>query len=204
MSRPATPLGAGPMEPEPMRITSLRRETGDTFTIRLDASARTGGFGFAPGQFNMLYAFGVGESAISISGDPAEPHTLVHTIRAVGTVTAAIRRQGRAGVLGVRGPYGAPWPLDAARGGDVLLVAGGLGLAPLRSVVYHVLRHRSDFRDVALLVGARSPQDLPFRGDIGRWARSGAIQVLVTVDRSDATWKGIVGVVPPLVRAARV
>jgi NAD(P)H-flavin reductase len=196
--------GLGPMTPQPMRILSHRKETGDTFTIRLDTSARTDGFAFAPGQFNMLYAFGVGESAISISGDPAEPETLVHTIRAVGTVTNAIRGQGPRGILGVRGPYGTPWPLDAARGGDLLLVAGGLGLAPLRSVVYHVLRHRSDYRDVTLLVGARTPEDLPFRREIARWSRRGDIQVLVTVDRAGARWKGAVGVVPPLVRAAFV
>lgn len=198
-------VAAGPaLVPAPCRILSHRRETADTYTIRLDVSSRPGGFSFRPGQFNMLYAFGIGESAISISGDPGEPDTLIHTIRAVGSVTHAIRALGRAGTIGVRGPFGTPWPVDQARGGDLLLVAGGLGLAPLRPVVYHVLRHRADYGDVALLVGARTPEDLPFRGELARWAARGGIQVHVSVDRADPGWRGSVGVVPALVRDARI
>ena len=191
------------MTPTPARIQKVRRETADTFTIDLDVDSQRGGFRFVPGQFNMLYVFGVGEVPISISGDPGEPRKLVHTIRAVGTVTAAIRKQGKTGVLGVRGPYGHGWPLEQAKGGDLLLVAGGLGLAPLRPAIYHVLRHRSDFRDVALLVGARTPKDLLFRGELARWQREGRIQVLVSVDRAELDWKGHIGVVPSLLREAR-
>jgi len=202
MTRSAGAPAARAMMPTPMRVTGRRRETGDTFTLRLEPGAP--GLAFAPGQFNMLYAFGTGESAISISGDPGEPGTLVHTIRAVGGVTRAIDRQGRRGMLGVRGPFGTPWPLEKARGGDLLLVAGGLGLAPLRPVVYHVLRHRGDYGRVALLVGARTPDDLPFHAELRRWARGGDLQVLVTVDRAPTNWKGLVGVVPPLVADARV
>lgn len=193
----------GPMAPVPFRIQRVERETADTFTIHLDVSGRAGGFRFAPGQFNMLYVFGVGEVPISISGDPEEPSTLVHTIRAVGTVTHAIRNQPMAGVLGIRGPYGHGWPLVEAKGRDLLIVAGGLGLAPLRAAVYHVLRHRAEFRDVALLVGARTPDDLIFRAELEGWARDGRIQVLVTVDRAAPDWEGPVGVVPSLLRQAR-
>ncbi|MCK6470917.1 MAG: FAD/NAD(P)-binding protein [Dehalococcoidia bacterium] len=192
-----------PMTPTPARIRKVRRETSDTFTVHLDVDGRDGGFRFAPGQFNMLYVFGVGEVPISISGDPGAPSELVHTIRAVGTVTRAIQKQRKASVLGVRGPFGQGWPLDKAKGGDLLLVAGGLGLAPLRPAVYHVLEHREDFRDVSLLVGARTPEDLLFRSELSRWQRKGRIQVLVTVDRATPDWKGPIGVVPPLLREAR-
>lgn len=191
------------MIPTPLRIQKMDRETEDTFTMRLDVSGLQGGFHFAPGQFNMIYVFGVGEVAISISGDPESPGELVHTIRAVGTVTKAIRAMSKHGVLGVRGPYGQPWPMEAAKGRDLLLIAGGLGLAPLRPAVYHVLRHRADYGNVALLVGARTPEDLLFRAQLQRWTRDGDIQVLVTVDRAGPAWRGLVGVVPALLRDAR-
>lgn len=197
------PAPAEPMLPAPLRIRKVRRETADTFTVHLDAPDREAGFRFAPGQFNMLYVFGVGEAAISISGDPGATGEIVHTIRSVGTVTNAIRKQHSGGVLGVRGPYGSGWPIEEARGGDLLLIAGGLGLAPLRPAVHHVLRHRADFRNVALLVGARTPEDLLFRGELRRWARHGSIQVLVTVDRATPKWRGPVGVVPSLLKEVR-
>jgi len=193
----------GPTTPVPLRIQRVERETADTFTVHLDVSGRPAGFPFAPGQFNMLYVFGVGEVPISISGDPDQPSELVHTIRAVGTVTHAIRNQPKDGVVGLRGPYGHGWPLANAKGGDLLIVAGGLGLAPLRAAVYSVLRHRAEFRDVALVVGARTPQDLIFRAELEQWAREDRIQVLVTVDRAGTDWEGPVGVVPSLLRQAR-
>lgn len=191
----------GPMLPTPARIRAMQQETADTFTLHLDVAG--GDYRFAPGQFNMLYVFGVGEVPISISGEPHEPAAWIHTIRDVGTVTAALRNQGHGGALGVRGPYGHGWPLDEARGGDLLLVAGGVGLAPLRAAVYHVLRHRADYREVALLVGARTPDDLIFRTELEAWAREGRIQVRVTVDRAVPGWSGPIGVVPPLLREVR-
>ncbi|MEZ5286736.1 MAG: FAD/NAD(P)-binding protein [Vicinamibacterales bacterium] len=198
------PLPVCGLVPHPLRIAQVRRETVDTFTIALDVAGWPGGYTFAPGQFNMLYAFGMGESAISVSGDPGQPGRLVHTIRAVGTVTRALQRLRRGAAVGVRGPYGTAWPLADAEGGDLLLMAGGLGLAPLRPVVYHVLRHRARFGAVALLVGARTPEALPFRRELARWARHGDIQVRVTVDRAGADWRGAVGVVPALARDVRV
>jgi NAD(P)H-flavin reductase len=182
-----------PMAPTPLPIASVTRETHDTFTLGLQAPL----FRFAPGQFNMLYVFGIGEAAISLSGDPETTAELVHTIRAVGSVTDALAALSHGAVIGVRGPYGRGWPLDEARGRDLVLVAGGVGLAPLRPAVYHVLRHRAEYGDVALLYGARTPGDLLYRNELDAWRERG-IDVRVTVDRADDEWRGDVGVVPAL------
>jgi NAD(P)H-flavin reductase len=191
---------AGPMTPEPLRVRSLRHETADTFTVSLDVSERSGGFPFQPGQFNMLYAFGVGEVPISISGDPGRPGELIHTVRAVGSVTEALRRVGRGGRMGVRGPYGRSWPLEEARGLDVVVVAGGLGLAPLRPAILHLLRHRAAYGRVSVLVGARTPEGLLYRRELARWQEGSRLKVLVTVDQAGLDWTGRVGVVPALLR----
>ncbi len=146
--------GIGPMVPEAREILATTRETLDTFTLKLGASGRGDGRGFAPGQFNMLYLFGLGEAAISISGDPGRPEALIHTIRAVGTVTRAMQSLRRGASIGVRGPYGTAWPLDEAKGRDVVLVAGGIGLAPLRPAIYQLFRHRQDYGRIVILYGA--------------------------------------------------
>lgn len=185
-----------PMVPEPARVVWALRESHDTVTLALDSAG--GKRPFQPGQFNMLYAFGVGEVPISLSGDPANPDVAVHTIRAVGAVSEALCRLERGGVVGVRGPYGKPWPMEAARGSDLIIVAGGLGMAPVRPAVYHALARRSDYRRVFLLVGARTPPDLLFQAELDRWRQQGDLTVLVTVDRASTDWKGRVGVVPAL------
>jgi NAD(P)H-flavin reductase len=182
------------MAPAPARVVGARRESHDVVTLTIDAGGERP---FSPGQFNMLYAFGVGESAISMSGDPGRSDVHVHTIRAVGPVTDALCRLERGGLVGVRGPFGSGWPTNAARGADLLLVAGGLGLAPLRPAVYDALARRSELGRVSLLVGARTPEDMLFSRQLERWRRAG-IDVLTTVDRADASWTGRVGVVTAL------
>ncbi|WP_224246304.1 FAD/NAD(P)-binding protein [Hyalangium gracile] len=201
---PLSTFAAGPMTPEPLRVRSIRRETADTWTFSIDVSRRPGGFPFRPGQFNMLYAFGVGEVAISISGDPGRPGELLHTVRTVGPVTHALRGIGRGGTLGVRGPYGQPWPLEEARGQDVVVVAGGLGLAPLRPAILHLLRHRAEYGRVSVLMGARTPEDLPFRRELMRWRTNSRLRVLVSVDKASPGWTEHVGVVPALLRDVEV
>jgi NAD(P)H-flavin reductase len=195
-------LQPDPMSPVAFRVAGVRRETADTYTLQLLPAAGNAPFRFAPGQFNMLYAFGIGEVPISMSGDPAEPEQLVHTVRAVGSVTNALCRARRGDVLGIRGPYGRPWPVAEVRGADVLVIAGGLGLAPLRPVVYYLLRHRAEYGHVAVLVGGRTPGDLLFRGELARWAKRRDLLVLVTVDRASPGWAGRAGVVTALVAAA--
>lgn len=185
-----------PMLPVPMRIASTRRETRDTVTLRIDS--RSAPRPFLPGQFNMLYVFAVGEAAVSVSGDPARGDEVVHTVKAVGAVTAALCKLRRGDVVGVRGPYGNPWPLGELGGRDLLFVAGGVGLAPLRPALYRVLSHREKFGRVRLLFGARTPEDLPFRRELGRWESRADVEVLTIVDRAEAGWRGRVGVVPAL------
>jgi NAD(P)H-flavin reductase len=187
--------------PRFLRIRRVVRELPDTVTFQLDTPE--GGFWFAPGQFNMLYALGVGEVPISISGDPAVCSRLLHTVRAVGRVTRPLCALRKGAILGVKGPFGVGWPLDEARGKDVLFVAGGLGLAPLRSAVVHVLARRADFRRVTLLYGARSPDTLLFRRDLEAWRGRLDFEVEVTVDHAPADWRGHVGVVPALLARAR-
>ncbi len=204
LSAPQAVGAAGPMTPEPLRVRSLRRETADTWTVSLDVSQRPGGFPFQPGQFNMLYVFGVGEVAISISGDPGRPGELIHTVRDVGAVTHALCGVKRGGMLGVRGPFGRPWPLEQARGQDVVVVAGGLGLPPLRPAILHLLRHRAEYGQVSVLVGARTPEDLTFRRELARWQEDSRLRVLVTVDKASPGWTEHVGVVPALLRDVEV
>jgi NAD(P)H-flavin reductase len=191
------------MRPVRYRVERNRRETHDTFTLDLVPADGGAALSFAPGQFNMLYMFGVGEVPISISGDPADTRALVHTIRAVGGVTRAMRGLGTGDVVGVRGPYGAPWPVEAAAGEDVVLVAGGIGLAPLRPALYAVLARRREYGRVALLYGARSTADILYLRELMRWRSRFDLDVYATLDRGDARWTGDVGVVTSLVARAR-
>lgn len=185
-----------PYLPTPMTIARAVREVEDVVTFTFDVP---GGFAFRPGQFNMLYAHPAGEVPISISGDAAEPERLVHTIRSVGSVTRAMTALGEGSSLGVRGPYGTPWPLDEARGRDVLVVAGGLGLAPLRSAILHVLARRADYGRVTILAGARSPSQLLFRDDLARWRGRFDCRLEAIVDHAGRDWFGGVGALTKLV-----
>ncbi len=190
---------ADPMVPKPTAIRAVRRETADTFTWSLDVKDGADGFAFKPGQFNMLYQFGVGEVPISISGDPARPDRIEHTIRAVGTVTQAMLALQKGSAVGVRGPYGSAWPVEAARGRDVVLVAGGIGLAPLRPVIYHLMHHRTDYERVCILYGARSPSEMLYREELERWRGRFDASVNVIVDRGGPGWRGNMGVVTSLI-----
>ncbi len=183
------------MVPTVVRVASRQEETPGVFTLGLELPAS--GWRFQPGQFNMLYAFGVGEAAISLCGDSSDSSQVLHTIRAVGSVTNALQRMQPGDSVGVRGPFGSCWPLEAARGNDLVIVAGGIGLPPLRSALYHLMRRRQDYGRVALLYGVRTPADVLYRDEIASW-RQHDIQVLVTVDRGDPAWAGPIGVVTEL------
>lgn len=180
--------------PVAFRVADKRQETADTWTLRLEGPP----VGFAPGQFAMLYAFGVGEAPISVSaigGDGA----VVHTVRAVGAVTRAICAARPGDVLGVRGPFGTAWPLAEAEGCDVLVIAGGIGLAPLRPVIHALLSDRDHYRDVSILYGGRSPAELLYEHELERWRARFDVDVDVTVDVAGGDWHGRVGVVTRLI-----
>jgi len=190
------------MVPRVARVRRRVRDIADVWTLTLEMEDGEP-FVFAPGQFNMLTAFGVGEVAISISGDPSKPEEgLVHTIRDVGTVSGAVARLVAGEAMGVRGPFGAGWPVDAAKGSDVVIVAGGLGLAPLRPLIYAVLAERKSFGKVVLLYGARNPAEILYRSELEAWRRRLDVDIHVTVDHAESDWFGNVGVVTNLISRA--
>ena len=152
----------------------------------------------------MLWVFGVGELPISISGDPADSKSLTYTVRSVGPATQALVNRQPGQSLGVRGPFGAGWPIEQAQGRDVLVVAGGIGLAPLRPVIYHVLSHKEQYGRLVILYGARSPRDMLYRKEMAAWARQKDTQVLSTVDYGGVSWRGRVGVVTSLFKFLRL
>lgn len=191
-----------PMLPTVYRVQHVRRELSDTFTLELEPADGSEVPPFATGQFNMLYVFGVGEIPISISGDPDQRKPLVHTTRAVGTVSKAMHQLKPADVIGVRGPFGSHWPIEHAKGKDVVIVAGGIGLAPLRSAMYQLLAQRDQYGKVVLLYGARTPQDVLYRRELEHWRSHFDLEVLVTVDHATGTWRGSVGVVTTLISRA--
>lgn len=186
-----------PLTARPYVVSTIRQQTHDIVT--LDVRPTEDPIAFAPGQFDMVYVYGVGEAAISISSDPATPEVLSHTIRAVGWVTRALNGLQPGATIGIRGPYGRGWPLDDAEGRDLVIVAGGIGLAPVRPAIMAALAQRERFNRIALLVGARSPRDLVFRDDLDRWNTDPAIDVHVTVDSAVRGWHDHVGVVTKLI-----
>jgi len=191
----------GAMTPLPYRVVRTQQENHDNWTLELepvDGAIEP----LAPGQFTMLYSFGVGEVPISTSGDlEHNGTTIVHTIRAVGAVTNALCAAQPGDVIGVRGPFGNTWPVEAAHGRDLVVVGGGVGLPPLRPIVYHALNHRSDFERVVVLYGGRTPDDLLFTDELAAWAKE--IDVDITVDAAGKDWTGKVGVVTKLIPPAQ-
>lgn len=186
-----------PMVPRPFRLVEKTWETPDTATLVFEDHEQLERR-FEPGQFMMIYVFGVGEVPVSLAGNPHMGHVLVHTVRAVGAVTDAIVTLEPGDTVGMRGPYGKSWPLSDASGGDLLVVAGGIGLAPLRPAILEGLNQRDGLRSLSLLYGARTPTDLLYRGDLLGWISTNGIDVEVTVDRTGSDWWGDVGLVTDL------
>ena len=193
------------MLPQPAVIQAIKPEAAGifTFTLQFSDPAEAAAYRFKPGQFNMLYLPGFGEVAISLSSDPSEIGRMGHTIRNAGGVTRAIGRLRVGDVIGVRGPYGSAWPMEAGLGKNLVLVAGGIGLAPLRPVILAVMRERQAFQRVVLLYGARTPADLLYTAEFASWQEHG-IEAHTTVDIGNESWRGLVGVVPQLFYRIRV
>jgi NAD(P)H-flavin reductase len=184
--------------PIPYRVVANDPETAETRTLRLEP-ADGDRILYAPGQFAMTYAFGAGEVPISISGDPDGSPELVQTIRAVGAATRSLCELGEGEEVGIRGPFGRGWPPTPEPEGDLLLVAGGLGLAPLRPALLRALRHRAGIRRLVLLYGGREPAQLLFRPELERWLALDELDCELIVDIARSDWRGRVGVVPSLI-----
>jgi NAD(P)H-flavin reductase len=190
------------MVPVPHRVADKRQETHDTWTLLLEPS-RESIAPFSPGQFAMLYAFGVGEIPVSFSGESEDGGRLRHTVRSVGATSGAICSLEKGAYVGVRGPFGSSWPVTEAEGRDVIVVAGGIGLAPLRPVIYHVLSHRERFARVTIAYGARAPAELLYMEELQHWRARLDVELGVTVDSAGAEWRGRVGVVTTLIGAGQ-
>ena len=188
-----------PMRPDWAELVDIQMEAPgvSTYWLRFEDPAVRESYSFEPGQFNILTVPGYGEAAISISSDIVDTEKIGHTIRLMGNVTNAISRLKVGDTVGVRGPFGSSWPIRGHKGKDIYISAGGIGLPPLRPVIYHIMENRGDYGEVTVLYGARTPQDLQFPDEYDSWREAG-IQVMVTVDRADEGWDGRVGVVPLL------
>ena len=209
-----TPRG-NPLVPQPYRVLERQVETADTVTLAL-APVSGPAPAFEAGQFHMLSAYGVGEVPISISGEGvgtrwphvaeggAAPRTILHTVRAVGAVSAALVGSGPGSILGVRGPYGTGWDLAAAEGEDVLVVAGGIGLAPLRPAIRTLVAQRELFSAVSVITGARRPEEVLYGEEQDAWGRNTGVLVEQTVDHATTRWRGHVGVVTRLLNRAQI
>lgn len=195
----------GSMLPFPARIAEIKEEAYAiaTYNLVFEDEVLRQRYRFRPGQFNMIYLPGIGEVPISLSSDPAHQDRLGHTIRYAGNVTRAMSRLQLGDVVGLRGPYGSAWPMDRLRGSDLVIVTGGIGLAPLRPVIYAIMHNRADFGKVFLLYGARTPGDMLYGDEFQTW-EDHDIQVRLTVDRADERWRGQVGVVPMLFYQVRL
>jgi len=184
------------MTPVPFQVRSVREELAHTFTLELEPP--NGEFNFLPGQFTMMYAFGIGEVPISISSRSSNKETILQTIRRTGAVTNALGGLKPGAYVGIRGPYGTPWPMDKAEGRDLLIIGGGIGLAPLRPAIYHALENRDRYNQVIVLYGTRMPPDILFKKELDLWTNRDDVTALVTVDAADRGWHGSVGVVTRL------
>jgi NAD(P)H-flavin reductase len=193
---PEPRTGHSPLTPAPYRVVGRRAEVGDVVTLSLEPAGTSLAPDFVHGQFNMVTAFGVGEVAISISSAPGAAGPIEHSIRDVGAVTHALCSAPIGAVLGVRGPFGTGWEVDHFEDGvDVVVVAGGIGLAPLRGAVRDLVdRQRGGRGRLFVVAGARSPDQILYAEDLEAWRDAGA-HVVVTVDVGTPEWEGPVGVV---------
>ncbi|WP_420349461.1 FAD/NAD(P)-binding protein [Pelagibius sp.] len=197
LDRPQAVQGSG-MLPSIYEVRTRRRELADCVTLEM-APLEGPALSFAPGQFTMLYVHGVGEIAVSISGNPANGEALVQTVRAVGAVSKAVCGLKEGQRLGVRGPLGVPWPVEQAFGKHLVVVAGGLGLAPTRPIIYWALANRERLKSIAVVYGTRTPDQILYAPQLLGWSNTEGLQVGITVDRAGEDWAGRVGVVTELI-----
>jgi NAD(P)H-flavin reductase len=207
VTRPSAPLLDNPYLPQPAHITAIRRMVPDThlFQLRFADDAYVRSWSHRPGQFVELSVIGTGEAPISICSSPTRRGILELCVRRAGRVTGALFRQGAGSLVGIRGPYGNGFPVREMEGHDLLIVAGGLGMAPLRSLLWYALDRRERFGSVTLMYGARTPADMLFRDELVSLAGMDSVRALLTVDRDpDGTWPHHVGLLPSLFEHAEL
>ena len=187
-------------QPHPARILRVVEENSQIKTVELafTDTQRNDSFSYGPGQFMMVSIPDHGEAPISISSTPSRPGTIELSVRQAGDLTTAMHAMKQGEVLGLRGPYGRPFPMDSLKGRDLVFVAGGIGLAPLRSVINFCLDHKDDYGAITLLYGSRSPQDIAFKADLKSWQDKKSVHCLLTVDTTGVGWHGHVGLVTTL------
>ena len=191
-----------PYCPHPAKIIARRQESRTIFTITTEFTESAPAYApFSPGQFNMVYLYGVGEVAISISSDPAEQGYLSHTIRAVGRVTKALEQQDIGDEIGIRGPYGQGWPLDIALGKDILIVTGGLGCAPTVSAINYIIKRRADYGNLTILQGVKHSDDFIFRNQYALWQKTPNTVVHIAADQAGPHWPWDIGYVTNMISA---
>lgn len=186
--------------PYPARIDKIIEENNQikTFSLTFSDPIRNESFDYRPGQFMMVSIPNYGEAPISISSTPSRPGSLELSVRKAGALTAAMHSMHEGEILALRGPYGKPFPMESFKGRDLLFVAGGIGLAPLRSVINFCLDKKEDFGSITLLYGSRSPEDVAFQSDIKSWQGEDSVECLLTVDTTGPGWLGNIGVVTTL------
>ncbi len=191
------------LTPRLYRVTKRKKEIRDTYTLELAPEIQQSPDGdFSPGQFNMVSAFGIGEVPLSMSGKKTATGSFVHTVRIVGAVSRALCALEVGSLVGVRGPFGNQWPVEQAKGNDVVVVAGGLGLPPLRPAIYSLLSERQKYGRVSLYYGSRSPEDLLYRKELEEWRSRFDMDVQISVDHAAGAWRGNVGTVTSMLTRA--
>lgn len=194
------------LAPKPAVITEITPETFDTKTFKLTFQdpAEQRAFQYRPGQFVEISVLGVGEAPISITSSPSRRGFIELSIKKVGQLTSVVHSLSPGGTVGLRGPYGNGFPFEEVKGEDLLFIAGGIGLAPLRSLINYVFDNRSDYGTVKILYGARNPGEMVFTRELACWAAEHGTEVLFTVDKGDADWQGNVGLVTGLLPKIKV
>jgi NAD(P)H-flavin reductase len=195
-----------PYLPDLAEIVSIRDETPDTktFALRFCDPGRWEAFDYRPGQFVEVSVFGAGEAPFCLASPRDGANSFEITVRSTGAVTAALHALTPGEQLGVRGPLGNGFPFDEMKGRDILFIGGGIGLPPLRPLIWETLAHRDEFRSVTVLYGARTPADLVYKHELEAWRARPDMEFMVTVDTPDEGWKDNVGVVGSLFPKARI
>ena len=191
--------------PRPARIVKVSEENSQikTFHLALSNPDHNAAFTYLPGQFMMVSVPHYGEAPISISSTPSRPGIIELAVRKAGALTTAMHGMLEGDTVGLRGPYGKPFPLPALKGRDLVFVAGGIGLAPLRSLINFCLDHRDDYGSITLLYGSRSPEDIAFSADLAAWQEEQGVHCLLSVDNAGPGWQGHVGLVTTLLEMIR-